>query len=86
MSQLPYGYQPVQGIPQPQPAAKFGGLSAGEHRRALGGIMLALWIGVGVNAISAVCSTIQQVRAHQAQQRLDEAQQKLKDVFSPRKS
>ena len=80
--------QPVQPIQQ---SAKSTGLSAGEHRRALGGILLAIWMGVAVNAVTAVCSTIQQVRAHKAQQELDDARERLQDAFkglpfSPRKS
>lgn len=97
MSQLPYGYQQYpQGQAIQQPVApvqspKFSGLPAGEHRRSLGAILLALWVLVAVNAVAAVCSTIQQVRAYQAQQDLDEAREKLNGLFkglpiSPRKS
>lgn len=85
--------QPIHAVPPQVSSPKFGGLPAGEHRRSLGAIMLALWILVAVNAVTAVCSTIQQVRAYQAQQELDQAKENLQNMFkglplpiSPRKS
>ena len=88
---MSFGPQYPQQVTQPVSSPKSNSLPAGEHRRALGGIMLALWLGVAVNAITAACSMIQQVRAHKAQQELDDAKSRLQDAFkalplSPRKS
>lgn len=82
---------PQQFAQQPVVHSKPSGLPAGEHRRALGTIMLAIWIGVACNAITAICSTIQEVRAYKAQQQLDDARANLENLFksspfSPRKS
>ena len=53
--------------------------------------MLAIWIGVACNAVTAICSTIQEIRAYKAQQQLDDARSNLENLFksspfSPRKS
>lgn len=92
-SQFPHPVQAGQPVYQ-QPAVqqpRATNLPAGEHRRALGTIMLAIWIGVACNAITAICSTIQEVRAYKAQQQLDDARANLENLFksspfSPRKS
>lgn len=90
---MSFGQQyPQQFVQQPVvQSSKPAGLSAGEHRRALGTIMLAIWIGVACNAVTAICSTIQEIRAYKAQQQLDDARSNLENLFksspfSPRKS
>lgn len=82
-SQFPHPVQAGQPVYQ-QPAIqqpRSTNLPAGEHRRALGGIVLALWILCGLNAITAVCSVIGQVRAYQAQKQIDDAKAKLQSIF-----
>ena len=80
---MSFGQQyPQQFVQQPVvQSSKPAGLSAGEHRRALGTIMLAIWIGVACNAVTAICSTIQEIRAYKAQQQLDDARSNLENLF-----
>lgn len=84
-SQFPHPVKAGQPVYQ-QPAVqqpRATNLPAGEHRRALGGIMLALWILCGLTAITSVCSVIAQVRAYQAQKELEDAKAKLQSIFKP---